>query len=150
MRQDLEHLRLLAIFHYILGGLTFVCACFPFIHVGMGIAMVKGAFDNPRAGQPPPKEFGWFFIIVGGAAIFFGWAYSVGLIIAGRCLQRHRGYIFCMVMAALSCLQIPLGSVLGVFTILVLCRPGVRVFFGREPGDAYLDDNLRDQYGEER
>jgi len=148
MRQDIEHLRLLAIFHYILGGLQFFCACFPLIYVGLGVAMVKGAFDN-QPGQAPPKEMGWFFIVLFGAAAVLGWVYAICLLIAGRCLQRQRGYIFCMVVAAFSCVHIPLGTVLGIFTILVLCRPNVRVLYGREHDHRFRDDNLLDQYGGE-
>lgn len=33
--KDLEHLRLLSIFHYVVGGLIALFACFPIIHLMM-------------------------------------------------------------------------------------------------------------------
>jgi hypothetical protein len=32
---DYEHLRLLSIFHYVVGGITAVCSLFPLIHVDL-------------------------------------------------------------------------------------------------------------------
>ena len=37
----------------------------------------------------------------------------------------------CIVMAALACLSMPFGTVLGVFTIIVLARPSVQALFSR-------------------
>ena len=34
--QDLEHLRLLSIFHYVAGGLLAVMSCRPIVHVVVG------------------------------------------------------------------------------------------------------------------
>jgi hypothetical protein len=36
------------------------------------------------------------------------------------------------VIAAIACSFVPIGTVLGVFTIIVLTRPSVRVLFGVE------------------
>jgi hypothetical protein len=36
MNQDLEQLRLLAIFHYIVTGLSALLACFPVLHLAVG------------------------------------------------------------------------------------------------------------------
>jgi hypothetical protein len=40
------------------------------------------------------------------------------------------------VIAAISCLLVPLGTVLGIFTILVLVRPSVKERFGVAPAGA--------------
>jgi len=63
------------------------------------------------------------------AMITLGLAFAVCLVVAGRKLAQQSGYTFCLVMAALSCLVVPLGTVLGVFTILVLLRPTVKERF---------------------
>ena len=46
MTQDEEHLNLLGIFHYVLGGVTAMFSCIPFIHVGIGTAM-PSAYERP-------------------------------------------------------------------------------------------------------
>ena len=46
MNQDLEHLRLLSLFHYMCAGLAALFACIPIIHLIMGLMMsVKALFE---------------------------------------------------------------------------------------------------------
>ena len=47
------------------------------------------------------------------------------MIIAGRMMAKRRRRMFCLIVAAISCLFFPLGTLLGIFTILVLSRPSV-------------------------
>ena len=47
--RDVEHLRLLSIFHYIVGGLIGFIGCFPIIYAVFGLLVV---FGKVRAGQP--------------------------------------------------------------------------------------------------
>ena len=61
--------------------------------------------------------------------ILFGWSFAVCVIVAGRSLARHRHYTFCLVMAGVLCIFMPFGTVLGVFTIIVLMRPSVKGLF---------------------
>jgi hypothetical protein len=135
LRQDLEHLRLLAVLHYVLGGINAVLACCPVIYLGMGVVMIAApdAFDGGK-GQGPPPELGWFFVVLGAFVMLFGWTLATCVILAGRFLAQHRNYIFCFVVAVIMCVfMMPFGTVLGVFTIIVLMRQSVRVLFGQEP-----------------
>ena len=135
MDRDLEHLRLLSIFHYVLGGITAVFACFPCIHLSVGIAMVSGAMHD-GSGQRPPEFIGWFFIAVAVAFILAGWTVALAMLFAGRFLARHTRYTYCFVVAAIECLFVPLGTVLGVFAILVLNRSSVKELFEGSHGGA--------------
>lgn len=125
--QDQQHLELLAIFHYIFGGLGALCACFPLIYFGLGVAMLTGAFKE--AGNGPPEELGWIFVVIGAILPVLGWTMSACIIFAGRKLTRHESHTFCTVVAALMCLSVPLGTALGVFTLIVLMRPSVKELF---------------------
>jgi hypothetical protein len=122
--QDLEHLKLLSIFHYIVGGLTGLFACIPIIHVVVGIAILLGAM-----GDGPPAIFGLFFALVGGFMVLAGWTLAICMILAGRNLGRHTKPTFCLVVACVECIFMPFGTVLGVFAILVLSRPSVKALF---------------------
>jgi hypothetical protein len=132
IQTDLEHLRLLAIFHYIVGGLIALVGCIPIIHLSIGIALVFGKLDQ-KMGPGPDQEMtrfmGWIFIGVATAIILFNWSLAVALVVAGRNLQQHRRHTFCMVVAAISCLFMPLGTILGVFTLIVLSRESVKELF---------------------
>jgi hypothetical protein len=136
MTDDTEHLRLLSIFHYIVGGLSALCACFPFIHLAVGIGIVSHAFPAQQNSSPPPEIVGWFFIVLATTFIIIGWAYAICTVVAGRCLQRRRAYLFCMTMAGLSCANMPFGICLGVFTLIVLLRPSVKLLFEKEKAAA--------------
>lgn len=120
-----NHLRLLSIFHYVLAGLSALFALLPLAYVGFGAAMVFGAFEGGQ-GPPPPRAMGWLFIGIGAVFILAGATYVALLAIAGRFLARRRHWTFCIVVAALSCTFFPLGTVLGVFTIIVLTQDEVK------------------------
>jgi hypothetical protein len=72
---------------------------------------------------------GWFFVGFAAIMILFGWAFAFCMILAGRSLAARRRYTFCIVMAAIGCLFMPFGTVLGVFSVIVLLRPSVKELF---------------------
>ncbi len=88
--------------------------------------MVCGAFDGPEA---PPPFLGWFFIIIPGVFILAGWTLAGLIITAGRKLRRRTSHTFCLVVAGVECMFMPFGTVLGVFTIVVLMRDSVKELF---------------------
>lgn len=134
MNQDLEHLRLLSIFHYIVGGIMAFFASIPLIHVAVGFflmllpKLMHGHSSN-HAAELPPAFLGLFFIIFGGLFVVCGWTLALLTILSGRNLARRTRPTFCFVVACLLCLWIPFGTVLGVFTIIVLNRDSVKALF---------------------
>lgn len=126
--QDQQHLDLLGIFHYVVAGLGALFSLIPVVHLAMGLAMVTGHFPH-KPDEPDPAMFGWIFVAVGGAFILFGLTFSALLAYAGRCLRQRRRHTFCLVMAAISCAFMPFGTVLGVFTLIVLTRASVKPLF---------------------
>jgi hypothetical protein len=134
MNQDAEHLKLLSVFHYVLGGVTAFFGCFPILHVVIGIADLTGQIGHGN--RPPGADaFGWMFVIVGGAAILFAWTLAGGMLLCARNLSGRRAYTLCLVTAGLECLLMPLGTVLGIFTLIVLSRPTVKAAFGAAPAE---------------
>jgi hypothetical protein len=130
-RQDEDNLRLLSIFHYVLGGLTILGSSIFIIHLVMGIAMlVDPTFMNSKNSEPAPAFAGWMFTIMGGGAVLLGWTLGILTIHAGRCLTRRKSYTLAFVLACLNCLHAPIGTALGIFTIIVLSRPSVKALFG--------------------
>jgi hypothetical protein len=132
MNQDEEHLRLLSIFHYVVGGITGLFACFPLIHLGLGIALVSGVLPIQPDRQHMNLLIGWLFIAVAAMLIVVGWALAIAILNAGNCLARRTHYTRCFVVAAIECILMPFGTVLGVFTLIVLSRPSVKVLFESE------------------
>jgi len=128
MSQDSEHLKLLWIFHYVDAGMTAIFACIPFIHFFMGLALATGALPDVDAEAQP---IGIFIMVVAGLFIVTGWTLAVLIAYAGRSLQTRKRYTYCLVMAGINCIFIPIGTVLGVFTIIVLMRDSVKEMFGQ-------------------
>jgi hypothetical protein len=128
--QDNEHLRWLSVFHYIVAGLIALIGCFPIVHVIVGLVVVlspESLKDN--RGEIPPAFFGWMFVFAGAVAMTFTWTFAAFVFVTGQFLARRKHYMFCLVMAGLECCCSPFGTVLGVFTIVVLMRDSVKQQF---------------------
>ncbi|HWF18547.1 MAG TPA: hypothetical protein VG754_04740 [Verrucomicrobiae bacterium] len=132
MERDAEHLKLLSMFHYIRGGICAVFSCFFAVYIvaGMIIAMTS-AFSHAR--NAPPPALGLVLALAGGCIVLVGWTWGALQIYAGHCLAQRKHRMYCMVIAGLSCLFIPYGTLLGIFTLMVLQRPSVRQTFEQPP-----------------
>jgi hypothetical protein len=131
MNQDKEHLQLLAIFHYVVAGLGVLCSFFPLLYTTIGAIFIFVArHGTAKPGEDLPPEFlGWIFAVLGLLLFLIGIAMAICILIAGRSLSLRRRYSFAFVMACIECLFIPFGTILGVFTIVVLSRESVKALF---------------------
>src|SRR2546425_2342479 len=84
---DADQLRLISIFHYIVGGLNILGSSVAIIHFGLGLLMIlrPGMFGN----NPPPPFVGVLMAAIGGAIIVCGWTIGICTIVSGRCIQRR-------------------------------------------------------------
>ena len=128
MNQDEEHLKLLSTFHYILAGMTGLFALFPIFHLIAGLVMIVASSTYTGNG-PSPAIVGWIFVVFAILFIGLGLTMAVLILTTGRFLARRKHYQFCFVMACIECLFMPFGTILGVFTILVLARASVKPLF---------------------
>jgi len=128
VEKDIEHLRLLTIFHYILAGITAVFSFIPLIHVSIG-TMILSSNRLKSTENPPPDIIGWLFVIIGSICIILGLTYALTLFLSGRFIARKRHRIFSIVIACISCLSIPFGTILGIFTLIILSKPAVKILY---------------------
>ncbi len=129
-RDDLEHLNALGIAYYVLTAISLPILCF----FGLQIALGVGFFlqEGPTEGLSGQE---------GGLLVGFGTFLVLVLLVfplltfwTGRKLRRQEGRLFCLVMAGFTCFWFPIGTVVGVFSIIVLNRPGVRALFEAKAG----------------
>jgi hypothetical protein len=121
---DTEHLRLLGLGYYLSAAMTAFFSLFGLLYMGIGMTVTKIAHDAPRA-DAPPEAMGLVFALIG-AAFFLIMAGITGIkAYVGRCLERRRHRVLCLVVAVVSCLEIPYGTALGIGTFIVLMRPRV-------------------------
>jgi hypothetical protein len=131
MNRDEEHLQLLAIFHYVVAGLAALFSFFPLLYTTVGgIFIFAARHGTAKPGEELPPEFlGWIFAVIGSVLFLIGIAMAICILLAGRSLALRKRYSFALVMACIECLFVPFGTILGVFTIVVLSRESVRGLF---------------------
>jgi hypothetical protein len=132
---DREHLRILSVLQYVFAGIMAFTALIPIVHVTLGFLLIFNpeALPQPRNGEMPPAWFGWLFLGIGGMVMAASIIGAIASFLNGRWLARRTHYGFCFAVSCLQCLQAPLGTALGVFTILVLNRPAVKAeFYGSQ------------------
>jgi protein-S-isoprenylcysteine O-methyltransferase Ste14 len=127
-RQDEQHLTLLSIFYYIYGAFSLVAGCFGVVYLVMA-AVIFASPEMVEDDEVPAAVISGIMAVVGGCVLLLALGMGAVIIYAGYSLSQHRNYIFCIVIGALICLNIPIGTVLGVFTIVVLLRPSVKALF---------------------
>jgi len=131
--EDETHLRILGWLHYVGAALAGVIPVFGAVYAGMGVAMVLGRFPGmtPARGEP----FGWLPTAMGAFIVLIGIG-SVSLnVLTARALRARRRHTLCLLTSVMNCMHFPLGTLLGGFTLVVLCRPAVRAAFEPPPGE---------------
>ena len=130
-----EKLRLLSVFHYVVGGLIALFASMGLIHVTFGLLILlnPGLFASSNGQGGPPAFFGLFFGLVGGGVVVIGWTLGFLTILSGRYIAHRKRRMFSLVMGCINCVLFPFGTVLGVFDIILLTRDDVRALYGEPP-----------------
>jgi hypothetical protein len=135
--RDADHLRLLSIFYVLSGAVSLLFALLPLVYVGLGVFFLHGVFpSSPSEKTPQPEWFGWLFVAFGAAAFVLFASITTLKFFAAHFLRKRRHRVFCLVVAGLTCLGIPYGTVLGVCTLLVLERKSVVAEFARNAANA--------------
>jgi hypothetical protein len=124
---DADHLNLLAIFHFVgaglaLLGILLLLAHFTIMHTFLANPEM---WRNQKQTLPPAELFAimkWFYLVI---AVWFVGSGILNLI-SGLCLYTRKHRTFSMIVAGINCVHMPLGTVLGVFTLIILMRDSVR------------------------
>jgi hypothetical protein len=154
--RDASHLRVLSILHYVSSGLGIIVLLFLVGHylvmraAGEMMQATAGRVneearkqresvvsDPDRSSVEPVQEIPtdffetifdslrWLYLVIA-----FWVVLKMALnFLAARFLACRQNRTFVIVVAALNCLSIPLGTALGVFTLVVLSRPSMRGIF---------------------
>jgi nitrogen fixation/metabolism regulation signal transduction histidine kinase len=131
---DEEHLRLLRIGYLVAGGADLFFAFIPIIYIVIGIGISAVGISVPtRPNEPNPAVIGLFLIVFGIVFSLFFVAQSVLQLLAARALGQRRSRLLCQIAAGASCLQMPWGVLLAVFTFIVLGKASVKQLFDPKP-----------------
>jgi ABC-type phosphate transport system permease subunit len=133
MEKDLEHLKLLGIFHYIWGALSLIGGIFIggyFLVVGI-ILMNNPPTSTSSEDSGTAGAVGGILIGVGVVLFLIVVVYGILTLMAGGRYRKHQGgYWYCFILAIVTLVigGIP-GIVLGIFSLIVLSRDSVKALF---------------------
>ena len=123
--QDESHLKLLSIFHYVMVGYLGLEILILVAHfVIMNTIMLNPEIWKESGNSIPPQMAG----ILRAAYLFFGILLIAEIVLnvfCARDLKVSKNRALSFVASVTNCLHIPLGTILGIFTIIVLMRPTV-------------------------
>jgi len=125
--RDREHLRVLGIFHYLLAILTFLVACLFLVHLLGGVLAMNSL--SPEERSRLPSAFGSGFDKVGVIGLAGGWMLAALNAISGWCLMHRKLRVLSIVVAACDLAWPPVGTGLGVITMIILARQPVRLLY---------------------
>ena len=130
---DAEHLKILSIFHFVLAGFAALGLLFILAHYAIFSAFLSDpkVWENQKQGPMPVDFFAifkWFYLVVG------IWMVGTGILnlLSGLFIRSRKHRTFSLFVSGINCLHFPFGTVLGVFTIIVLVRDSVRERYGVE------------------
>lgn len=130
---DAEHLKLLSWGYYISAGVAALACFFGVFYMVMGLAMGTAFSKAAQTGTPADRVAAnfpmWFFGIFGLGIFLVAATAAVLKFITGRKIRQRKSKVFCMVIAALGCLEFPYGMALGILTFVLLVRPSVARMF---------------------
>lgn len=153
-----ERLRLLEIGFYVRGGMGVLFSLFFALYVAMfiGVSFIPDeawtnanrassapaaarSADNAspapvRDSAAPPKVLFRIFGCVFGVITLLLFALAGATAYAGRCLRARRRRLFVQIVAALQCIFVPYGTLLGVFALITLGSPLARLEFESSAG----------------
>lgn len=133
---DDEHLKLLSLGYMVSAAIGAFFALFGGLYLVIGIVMSFAFAHVPasgKVGEPPPAFIGWIFAGIGLVFLLIGGGVAFARFWAARCVKQRKSRTFCMVIAAIGCLEFPYGTALGVLAFMVLGRPSVVKQFEARP-----------------
>lgn len=128
--KDRDHLRILSVLHLVTAGLALFSLLFLIGHyMVMSRLMDPSNWQSVEGGNPPPDYvvdiMMWFYL--------FGGLMIVGAIVLNlmsALFMRNKTHrMFSIIVAGINCIQVPVGTVLGVFTLVVLLRESVKKMY---------------------
>jgi len=128
--KDESDLNLLSILHYVWTGLL-GCSSIGIVAYFVLIAGLVASTPTHGTSTGHEAEAAGVVVVIGLVIGLFTLPMVILHLLAAQGLKRRTRYVLIMVMAGFSCLSMPLGTALGIWTFVVLGRPSVKSLFGR-------------------
>ena len=104
----------------------------PVFHLFLGLEMMRRETPLPGLEQLPQQELGQLIVVLAGGMILLGWVHASVIFVMGRWIAQRRRHALLLVISGMNCVYIPFGTLVSIWTIIVLSRPRMGILFGRE------------------
>jgi hypothetical protein len=127
-----QQLRLLAMLHYVLGGITAAFAPLCAYLAWLGLPLLQPPSDAGvyrGVGFLDPLLVGAFLVTLGVVLGMLSLMHGAILAYVGRCIARRRRRVLCLVFSAFDLMYVPLGTAIGIYALVLLTRPAIKPLF---------------------
>jgi len=145
--EDSEHLSALSIGHFILAGVALLGGIPTLIYgvagaklmdefgsdLSMAMGDIPGSPGVDALGSSPDamlQDLTTLLTTMIAAVVVLALVSAIHLAVVGVKIRQRRWWTFCYLTGWGECLMFPFGTILGIFTIIVLSRPSVKRLFG--------------------
>jgi succinate dehydrogenase/fumarate reductase cytochrome b subunit len=121
----IKHLSLLSILHYVYGAIICFFGVVALLMMGLG-AFVLQSGAAQEMDPAMPQWFGAFIASFGLGLFLVLMVWGILIILSGVWISKRRNRTASIIIAALCLLNFPLGTALGVFTLVALSDDEVK------------------------
>jgi uncharacterized integral membrane protein len=128
---DADRLEWLPMMYWVSGGVGVLFSLYFLIYVVMGVTIA--AIPTTSDESAPPAIIGWMIAGMGLVGFVLIALLGVLRIMSGFWIRARKHRVAIMVIAGISCLEIPYGTLMGVVTFMILGRKSVAELFNGSP-----------------
>jgi len=134
MDENIRYLNVLAIFHFIVAGIVSLLSCLPLINLVIGLPMLKDIPYALKQGELFSQNIfaPLMFILLPVGITVVGWMIAIAIALNGYYIKNRLWHTYCLVIGAVETIFMPFGTVLGVFTIILLTKPNTKNLFDQD------------------
>jgi hypothetical protein len=126
--EDIQNLNALSVCHFIYAGLFGLASLVFGAILLVAMLATAGAATSGKGAPGAAAAIGIVDVVLAVVVVFI-LAKAALIAYSGACIRKRRHRSLSFVMACLSCINFPLGTALGVFTLVVLSRPSVKAMY---------------------
>jgi hypothetical protein len=131
MNDDIRYLNMIATLHVLVGLVAGLFSCLPLINLSMGVSMLS---DIPKMivqdiTFSPFALLPIIFTLLPILIVIVGWMLAIAISLNGYYIKNRQWHTYCLVIGGIETIFMPFGTVLGVFTIILLTKPDIKKLF---------------------
>ncbi|HEY4156705.1 MAG TPA: hypothetical protein VGM29_01365 [Polyangiaceae bacterium] len=125
LAKDDQDLKVLSILHFVYAGIIAFTGILLVAYLVIAAALVASTSSAAKPSAGEAAVVGTVFIVIFGSLILLLWVKAALLVYSGLSLRKLERKLLSQIVAVLACINLPFGTALGVYTLVVLSRPSI-------------------------